>query len=248
MNKKTTETSTYSLSFGQQLRIAGVLLLLGGAGFAGVYWERNSLIKDVRFTGAYYTDKETLQSAVELPIGLHPDSVSFGELMQAFQEQPYVKQTGVRVESGGRMVVDIEEREPLMLLTSGAEKRFVDREGVVMPWMLGKTINVPILHGFRIPTNGEPLAGNEFRQIRDFLVAAKKSRLGWATISEVGWGREEGVMALSQENGVKLIFGEGNFSEKIEYWDGFYESVVAEKGMQSFTVIDLRFRNQIVTR
>lgn len=248
MSKKQTEPSKYSLSFGRQLRIAGVLFLLGGAVFAGFYWERNSLIQDVRFTGAVYTDKQALLNAVELPVGIHPDSVSFGELMLAFQELPYVKKTGIRVESGGRMVVDIEEREPLMLLTSGDQKRFVDKKGVVMPWMLGKDVNVPILHGFRIPANGEPLTGHEFGQIRDFLLEAKSSRLGWATISEVGWSREEGVIALSQENGVKLMFGEDNFAEKLEYWDGFYENVVAEKGMQSFTVIDLQFRNQIVTR
>lgn len=248
MSKTTNETATYSLLFGRQLRIAGVLLLLGGAVFAGFYWEQNSLIQDVRFTGAVFTDEETLMNAVELPVGVHPDSVSFGELMLAFQKLPYVKQTGIRVESGGRMVVDIVEREPLMLLTSGDQKRFVDGDGVVMPWKLGKAVNVPILHGFRLPSNGEPLKGHEFGQVRDFLLAAKSSRLGWATISEVGWSREEGVIALSQENGVKLMFGEDNFTEKMEYWDGFYENVVAEKGMQSFTVIDLRFRNQIVTR
>lgn len=68
------------------------------------------------------------------------------------------------------------------------------------------------------------------------------------TISEVAYNKEEGVVALSQENGVKLLFGSNDFRIKLENWEAFYTEVIRVKGIQTMQQVDLRFTNQVVTR
>jgi hypothetical protein len=77
---------------------------------------------------------------------------------------------------------------------------------------------------------------------------AKIDGFGWTTISEVVFDETDGVVALSHENGVKLLFGRNNFEHKLENWKAFYAQVVKTKGIQSVQQVDLRFTNQVVTR
>jgi hypothetical protein len=87
-----------------------------------------------------------------------------------------------------------------------------------------------------------------FLQVRDFLMKAKINGFGWTTISEVAFDQTDGVVALSQENGVKLIFGRNDFEMKLDNWKAFYKQVVRTKGIQTMQQVDLRFSNQVVTR
>ncbi|MEX0846044.1 MAG: cell division protein FtsQ/DivIB, partial [Balneolaceae bacterium] len=87
-----------------------------------------------------------------------------------------------------------------------------------------------------------------FYQVRDFLMKAKIDGFGWATISEVAFEETDGVVALSHENGVKLIFGRNDFEHKLENWKAFYTDVIRTKGIQSMQQVDLRFTDQVVTR
>lgn len=230
------------------LQMAAALLLLGGAVWTGLWWERNTEVRDVRFLGHRFTPVESLRETIPSVEGLHPDSVRFDRLIESLNTLPYVRETAVRMSAGGRMVVEIREREPIALLAGNSGRHYVDSEGVKLPGIPEKALDLPLLHGFSVEPADRPLEGEEFAQIRDFLDSARESRLGWITISEIGWSREYGVIALTQENGVKLLFGRGDFDRKLAYWDEFYSEVVPAKGIRNFSEIDLRFRNQIVTR
>jgi len=92
------------------------------------------------------------------------------------------------------------------------------------------------------------LTGKRFAAVSEFLKAIKANPTGWVTISEISWDSEEGVVALSQQNGVKLIFGKSGFEEKFENWEAFYSQVIGVEGIDHFHTIDLRFAKQIVTR
>jgi hypothetical protein len=69
-----------------------------------------------------------------------------------------------------------------------------------------------------------------------------------ATISEVAWTQKEGIVALTNQNGVKLIFGKGDFDTRLRNWEAFYGEVVKQKGIEAMQSIDLRFEGQIVTQ
>lgn len=227
--------------------IAGLILACGLAVVAGMYWNQSVTVDEVSFNGYHFVELETLQQAAQVPMGVHPDSIDFHAIIERIEQIDYVKTAHIDVEPGGDLAFEIIERQPLAMLMSGTEKIYVDDDGVQLPIILGKALDVPLVYGFS-PAKKDTLSSSSFEQIRNFLVAAHQRPLGWTTISEVAFTKNEGVTALSHENGVKLLFGYNDFSGKLDNWETFYVEVIREKGIQSMRQVDLRFRNQVVTK
>lgn len=228
--------------------VAGAILLLGVAIMAGLYWERTATVQSVRFSNAYFVSDEELEQQADIPLGVKPDSLDYKGIMDRVKKIPYVKDAQVRVEPSGDLVIHITERRPLALLADGTHKFYVDAEGMQLPLVLGKAVDVPVLYGFETTSPGDTLKSKNFEVVSRFLKHIAQNPVYDATISEVAWTEAEGVVALSNDNGVKLIFGKGDFETKLRNWEAFYAGVIRQKGMENMETVDLRFRGQIVTR
>lgn len=228
--------------------VAGALLVLGLAALGGLYWNKNMTVKDVRFEGYYFVSPEELENSVNIPAGVKPDSLDFLSIIRQVEEIPYVKYADLQVEPGGDLVIKVSERSPIALLADGDEKIYVDEEGIRLELILGKSVDVPILYGFDAKPMSDTLKGSAFHAVRDFLTEIQKQQVSNATISEVAWTKEHGVVALTNENGVKLVFGKNDFKNRLRNWEAFYGEIIKSKGIAGMKSIDLRFRGQIVTQ
>ncbi len=228
--------------------VAGAVLILGLAVIGGIYWDRNMTVKDVRFEGHYFVSSDELRQSVDIPTGVKPDSLDFLSIINQVENIPYVKQADVQVEPGGNLVINVTERQPIALLADGNDKIYVDRDGIRLKLILGKTADVPILYGFSAKPMKDTLKSEAFIAVRDFLTEMEKKEVSNATISEVAWTRDEGVIALTHENGVKLVFGKDDFKTRLRNWEAFYGEVIKTKGIAGMRAIDLRFRGQIITQ
>lgn len=228
--------------------VATALFILGIAVLAGLYWKRTAVIKEVRFTGHHFVPEQVLEQSVTIPAGIHPDSLKFMEIISKVEKIDYVKRADVHVEPGGDLIIEITERKPVAMLAEGKNKIYVDEEGLRLPITLGKAVDVPILYGFSAAPAGDTLKSVAWLQAQEFLAEMHRNAVADATISEIAWTEEHGIVALSHDNGVKLVFGKGDFGERMRNWVAFFSEVVREKGMQTLKEVDLRFRGQIVTR
>ncbi len=227
--------------------IGGAILVLGLAVLAGLYWSSTMTVQQVRFSGNHFVSISELQK-INVPTGMHPDSMDFGKIMNRFEQINYVKQADISVDPSGGLMINITERQPIALLADGNKKIYVDRHGVRLPLILGKNVDVPILYGFRASPLRDTLNSDAFKKVSDFLMTAQSKNVSNATISEVAWTQKEGVVALTNQNGVKLVFGKGDFATRLRNWEAFYGEVVKQKGIEAMRSIDLRFEGQIVTR
>lgn len=225
-----------------------ILMVLGIAILAALYWNRNVTINQVEIVGSYFSTPEEIEQAANVPLGIHPDSVDLQALVERVEALIYVKKVTPYIEPSGDLKITISERQPIALLINGSDRIYIDTEGVRLPIINGKTLNVPLVYGFRATLRRDTLKSKNFDQIRDFLVRAKANEFGWTTISEVAFSEEEGVVALSHENGVKLLFGTNDFDTKLNNWEVFYAEVIRTKGIESMQQVDLRFKNQVVTK
>lgn len=228
--------------------IAGAVFMLGLAGMAGLYWNSTMKVHQVEFSGNHFVSDEDLK-LVELPMGMSPDSMNFGDIRTQFEQLPYVKRADVSVEPNGQMRIHISERQPLALLADGSRKIYIDAEGIRLPIVTDKTVDVPILYGFKAVPMQDTLQSNAFKITADFLTAVQNSKVADAAISEIAWSSSnQGIVALTTQSGVKLIFGKGNFDTRLQNWEAFYAKVIKKKGIEKMRSIDLRFEGQIVTR
>ncbi len=228
--------------------IVGAVLVLGLATLAGLYWSSTMKVQRVQFEGNHFISEEDLQ-LVEVPMGMNPDSMNFSAIRNNFEKLPYVKHADISIEPNGSMNVKISERQPMALLIDGSNKVYIDGTGIKLPLVPNKTVDVPILYGFDAKPLQDTLQNNAFKTVSDFLTAVGGSEVADATISEIAWSSsDEGVVALTNQNGVKLIFGKGNFENRLRNWEAFYGEVIKQKGIEKMRSIDLRFEGQIVTR
>lgn len=228
------------------IAIAAAVLIASVLG--GWYWNSHLKVQDVTFNGNYFVDTQTLQQAVTIPADVKPDSLNFMSIIGDVEQIPYIKQADVNVSHGGTLIINVKERQPIALLEDGEQKIYIDQDGVKLPIVLGKVVDVPLLYGFQAKPMNDTLKTEAFRHVRNFLVDAKKNPVAWATISEVAYTPDKGIVALSHENGVKLVFGTGDYERKLTYWKTFYAKVIRKKGIDHMATVDLRFRGQIVTR
>jgi len=227
--------------------VAGVLLVLGLAVVGGLYWNSTMTVTNVRFTGNHFVTQQELEN-IKVPTGISPDSMDFAQIMNRFEQLSYVQRADISVQPNGNLLVNIQERQPIAMLADGERKIYVDQEGVRLPIRLGKTVDVPILYGFRAAPITDTLKSKSFRMTAQFLTSIRNRPASDATISEVAWTHKEGIIALTNQNGVKLIFGKGDFDTRLRNWEAFYGEVIKQKGIEAMRSIDLRFQGQIVTR
>ncbi|MDZ7808109.1 MAG: cell division protein FtsQ/DivIB [Gracilimonas sp.] len=227
--------------------ITGIMMVIAVAVLAAVYWNRNVTVQELDFNKLTFTEKEEIEVAAAIPFGIKPDSLDLQAVADRVEDLIYVRSVSPYIEPSGDLRLTISERRPIAMLIDGANRSYVDAEGVILPILVNKTRDVPLLYGYSVSAK-DTLKDEPFLQVRDFLMKAKIDEFGWTTISEVAFDQTDGVVALSHENGVKLIFGRNDFDMKLENWKAFYKQVVRTKGIRSMQQVDLRFSNQVVTR
>ncbi|SHE56541.1 Cell division septal protein FtsQ [Fodinibius roseus] len=226
--------------------VGAALFVLGLAVVAGFYWSAQMKVQEVYFEGHHFVSREQLRE-VDIPTGIHPDSLNSLDIISRFEQMPYVKRAAVDVKPSGNITIHITERQPVAMLTGEGSEMYIDRDGILLPMVLGKTVNVPLLYGFDARSPGDTLSGRQAGPVTDFLGRLREKPVSNATISEVAW-TENGIVALTNDHGVKLIFGKEDFGTRLRNWEAFYAEIIKQKGIETMQSIDLRFQEQIVTR
>jgi cell division septal protein FtsQ len=227
--------------------IATAILVLGLAVLGGLHWSSTVTVNQIQFKGNNFITTADLEM-VKVPTGIKPDSMDFVEIINRFEQLPYVKRADISVEPNGNLLVTISERQPIALLADGNKKIYVDKEGIRLPLVLGKTVDIPILYGFSASPMSDTLKSEAFKRVSNFLTMVHERAVSNATISELAWTQHEGIVALTNQNGVKLIFGKGDYDRRLRNWEAFYSKIVKQKGINKMRSVDLRFHGQIVTR
>lgn len=225
--------------------IIGALLL--AAIVAGYYFNRATIIKKVEVAGNTFTPATTVIKKANVPLNTPPDSLPYLRIIKDVETLPYVKEATVRVVPPTTLLIRVSEREPVGILADQQNQPYFDANGIVMPHEAGKA-NVPLVYGLRRTAPGDTLKGKAATQITAFLKAAQNHQFASLTLSEVGYDSNDGVIALSQDNGVKLLFGHDDFDRALRNWEAFYQQVVPHKGMDKLASVDLRFVGQVVTK
>jgi len=225
---------------------AGIVFVLGIAALLG-YWLTTTVhISEVKFTNVKFADTEELRAVLPTFDETHVDSIDYLDLIERVEQRPYVKRAAINVESRGVLRFNIKEREPVAILLDGEHRCYVDNEGIKLP--ITKPLDLPVVYGFDAQTQQDTLKSNDFMMVRTFLDEISKQSFLSATISEIAVNDESGLIALSHENGVKLVFGHDDYHKKLENWRAFYEQIIPKEGIDAYRSIDFRFEGQVVTK
>jgi cell division protein FtsQ len=240
---KTTKLDRGSLTF-----LTVLIIAVAGGISIGWYFNKMSTVQSIEVSGNYFTLATDVVVKSGIPIKTPADSISYNASIEQIESLPYVKKATLRMSPSGKLRIELVERQPLGLIIQGNRRYYFDEEGVILPLIQGKSVDVPLIYGIPVHANTDTLSSDNFLEMRDFLRVASQNPVAASTLSEVAWSKEEGIVALSNENGIRVVFGRFDYEKSIENWSVFYTQIILVRGPQNFTNIDLRYSGQIVTR
>lgn len=235
----------------RRLAVAGLVLACA----AGVFhlfgrWLDTSDTFRVRRIEVSGNDFLTDEAVIALA-GLDPEATvweaTLTELEQNIGTHPLLSSVRVSVYPPAELRINVEEKQPLALLNVEGALYCVDEDGMVLPSKPGKLYDLPVLSG---SFKGGVRVGSQARsgmidEGLDFLRTVLRDRSEMYTrISEVVLGDSEGLILYTQERGLPVRLGEGDYGRKIRYLEAVLDDLRGED-TRGIDYIDVRYRGQV---
>ncbi|HLF14957.1 MAG TPA: cell division protein FtsQ/DivIB, partial [Bacteroidota bacterium] len=181
------------------------------------------------------------------------DTISLGAIRKRLISHPYIRDARVNRTYPDALTISIDERVPVASFTLRGAIRYIDEEGVVLPYLqsempydLPGITGIPELNRTRI---GEAIGGDEYFEALGILIAALETDSAvYRLISEVDMNDGGDVFLYSSEDAVRIIFGRGDARRKFTLLRTFWEKYAREGGPENLEYLDLRFNDQVVAK
>ncbi len=230
---------------------AALILLLAGAGGAAAYsWLGRSAIFSLRLVDmnpcAHVSGDEI--TGILKGVGQRNIwSLSKEEIGRRVQSHPYVREVAVRKAFPDKLVVRIEEREPVAMINLDA-LYYVDEQGGIFKRLTAYDAkNFPILTGFSRDDlmAKDPVTIRNLKRTIDLLRHTETGSLS-RNISEVHYDAQDGYTLVTRDHGLQFKIGTMAFPEamqRVEEAMPKLASLGKEKG-----IVDLKTAGRIFVR
>jgi cell division protein FtsQ len=244
-------------SLGARLRLLGVWLAAGAAGLAVGLQASEPLaarlrpellaVERVALVGASRVKPEEVLAALGLRAGTPVLAVDAAELRRRVETHPWVARARVTLVRPGRVVVALEEREPVAVVALGdpPTRWWLDAEGVpFLPVGTADAKGHVLVVG---PEDAKPRAADP-RLTEGVAVARALRAHALPAVKEVRVGRDEPARlpALVLASGARVTLGPGELEPKLARLAALLAAGRPE--VASALEIDLRFGDRMVLR
>lgn len=228
--------------------LIGIVGIIGALLVVSHYWNQTVKVKGINIEGNHFASEELVKSTLQPSVGIKVDSLDFMKSLRSVEKLPYIKRAYLNMAPNGVLQVRVKERQPIAMCASGSKKLYFDNEGILLPVVQSKPVNVPLVYGFNDISPGDTLQGAAFETVEKFMNTLRQNDLAYSTISEIAFIEDKGLVAITQGKRIRLVFGKSNFTRKVNYWETFYDKVAVNNPLTSVNEIDLRYEGQIITR
>jgi cell division septal protein FtsQ len=239
---------------------AARLWALGGLGglfiaafVLSLQWKASGKITTVSAGGAVHFSEKEILARARVPMGALLDTLSLGAVRERLLTHPYVRDARVTRMYPDAVAISISERIPVASFMTNGLIRYLDADGVVLPFMPSEVpYDLPVISGIpelQRTRVGEVVGNEDFFEAVSILDAALESDTSvYRLISEVDMKNGGDVLLFSSEVAVPIIFGRGEAERKFTILHTFWEKFVREEGPENLKYIDLRYSDQVVAK
>jgi cell division protein FtsQ len=238
------------------VKIAGIvvvsLLVTGAIAYVGYsLLSFSSIEKDIKCADVEVVIQSTVpfinEDEVHLMLrerGLHPIGVSVPELQtdhieRFLRENPYVKKVKCFHDPSGKVMLHMELRRPLFLV-SGNETYYLDDEGIRLPAKPGVMAYVPVITGRVTKT----MLQEELYGLVSFIAGHEF----WnAQIQQIHVRDDHRIELVPRVGDALIMLGTiSGYELKLDRLFRLYQQAFNVMGWNSYRMLDLQFKNQIV--
>jgi cell division protein FtsQ len=191
-------------------------------------------------------DKE--QSVV---LGTNFDQVDIKLLERQVEENPFVAEIDVFMSVTGVLGAKVSPAQPIgRLMSSRGPDQYIDVTGKLLPMNADYTARVPLISFTEYPQWESNLGENDLgKQLMEFLIFINKDELWRAQIAQLAVSQENELTLWPQMTKQLILFGPADeIEEKFKKLKLFYKEVLPKKGWNTYSSINLKYKNQIVCK
>jgi cell division protein FtsQ len=191
-------------------------------------------------------DKE--QSVV---LGTNFDQVDIKLLERQVEENPFVAEIDIFMSVTGVLGAKVSPAQPIgRLMSSRGPDQYIDVTGKLLPMNADYTARVPLISFAEYPQWESNLGENDLgKQLMEFLIFINKDELWRAQIAQLAVSQENELTLWPQMTKQLILFGPADeIEEKFKKLKLFYKEVLPKKGWNTYSSINLKYKNQIVCK
>ena len=245
------------------------LLVVGaiaGLVMAANKWARKEELHGIRIVG-----RNILDSAEVMRQAAVPDSIPFAKLDLAaiesrVESHPFISHAAVYRGENGTLVVEIAERAPAAVTVINGSPVYMDSLGIALPYRFSRAgFDLPVISGIARSARPAPRdtasASREAAPAQTMDSAMAREALAvldslreydmalYRQISEVRRESDGEYTFLTADGGVPVMAGlPADIPSRLRKLDLFLTTVLAARGTDQASSVDLRWKGQVVVR
>ncbi len=246
----TQQTSTYH-RWTRRLGLAAALAVVVALGVLGWRWQATLDVAAVSVAGATHAPPDSLRALARVDTGAVLYDIEPALVEDRVRRHPWVQDASVMRLPTGTLRISVTERTPaaLAMTADGAPAFYVDRYGFCMPLPDSADYDVPLLYGLAdayVPT--QPVAHTAVRDLLEALAASEARDV----VAELTVQPDSSLQLYTRptpvHDAIRVEMGRDAFPRKMRRLQAFWKQAVQPRPSTQFSVIDLRFDSQIVTK
>ncbi len=189
-------------------------------------------------------------------VGKRINDINVANIEKLLDKRSAIRKSQVSISRNGVLSVDITQRKPLLRIQTENGGFYIDHTGYIFPLVSSFTSYVPIVSGYiplaidaghrgRLQDDTQNWIGN----IVEFGIFMEENPF-WNAMIEQIYVEKNGDIVLSPKVGnYKIVFGDlKDIESKFHRLLAFYKNIAPHEGWDKYSVVNLKYRNQIVCK
>ena len=184
----------------------------------------------------------TITKAGLSPVGKDMESINTVAIEKKITENRLVKRAECYKTVDGTVKIKIFHRTPVLRVFSINESYYVDSQGEKMPVPENFAAYVPVANGF---------IEDEFatKQLYEFSIFLQQDKFWNSQIKQIYVAQNGDIELTPAVGNHRIVLGKiENYKENLEKLRLFYDKGLSKVGWNRYSVINLKFKNQIVCK
>ncbi len=221
--------------------LVAIFFLNPGAG-GGVCKDLEILIVDT--LDQHYLDSKDiavmLKNAGMSPIGKELSEIRTDAIEKKLEENKLIKRAECYKTSGGSLKIEVYQKIPVLRIISNNGNYYVDNDGETMPVPNNFASYVPVVTGY---------VEKEFAQSKlyEFALFLQENKFWNTQIEQIYVTPNQDIELIPRVGNHQIILGKiDDYRENLEKLRLFYDKGLNEVGWNRYSIINLKYKNQVV--
>ncbi|MFT7233182.1 MAG: cell division protein FtsQ [Cyclobacteriaceae bacterium] len=204
--------------------------------------------------GNYFTDRKEILNLLNAESSDYVLAASIGSLdlkmlESRVEEHPFIKEAQVYKDLKGNLMVNVKQARPIArILNKKGGDKYIDAEGYLIKTLARQTARVPIIELERSFSWEENVTETVYgQQLLELLHYIDKNEFWRSQIAELIIEKDGQIIMLPQVTKQEIVFGmPEDLDGKFKKLKLFYKEILPNKGWNTYSMVNVKFKNQIV--